>query len=75
MLIHNTPFYFLLPQQLLETCRREAAKKSISTASLMREALMTYLAQQDPEPTLSGGDTFKSPATEHPCSPGPCMPK
>lgn len=45
MLIHNTPFYFLLPLCLLEACRREATRRSISTASLMREALTAYLTQ------------------------------
>ena len=44
--INNSQFYFLIPHQLLDTCRREAAKKSISTASFMREALTYYLAHQ-----------------------------
>jgi hypothetical protein len=47
MLINNTPFYFLLPQQLLESCRQEAARNSISTASFVREALIAYLDQKD----------------------------
>ena len=46
MLINNTPFYFLLPLQLLETCRLEATKRSISTASLIREAVSYYLVQK-----------------------------
>ncbi|QPD02814.1 MAG: hypothetical protein Nkreftii_000588 [Candidatus Nitrospira kreftii] len=45
MLIQNTPFYFLLPLHLLESCRHEATRRSISTASLMREALTAHLAQ------------------------------
>lgn len=47
MQINNTPFYFLLPQQLLDTCRHEATKRSVSTASLMRDALIAYLDQKD----------------------------
>ena len=47
MQINNTPFYFLLPQQLLDTCRHEATQRSVSTASLMRDALIAYLDQKD----------------------------
>jgi hypothetical protein len=46
LVTNNSQFYFLIPRQLLETCRREAARKSISTASFMRKALVAYLAQQ-----------------------------
>ena len=47
MPINNTPFYFLLPQQLLDTCRHEATTRAVSTASLMRDALIAYLDQKD----------------------------
>lgn len=47
MRINNTPFYFLLPLQLLETCRREATRKSMTTASFVREALIAYLDQKN----------------------------
>lgn len=47
MLINDTPFYFLLPLQLLEACRHEATRKSISTASFMREALIAYLDREN----------------------------
>lgn len=47
MLINNTPFYFLLPLQLLESCRHEATRRSISTGSFIREALIAYLDQKD----------------------------
>jgi hypothetical protein len=47
MQINNSPFYFLLPQQLLDTCRHEATKRSVSTASLVRDALIAYLDQKD----------------------------
>jgi len=43
---NNSQFDFLIPHQLLETCRREAARKSISTASFMRKALVAYLTHQ-----------------------------
>ena len=47
LVTNNSQFYFLIPHQLLETCRRVAARNSISTASFMREALVAYLAQKD----------------------------
>jgi hypothetical protein len=47
LVTNNSQFYFLIPNELLDTCRREAARKSISTASFMREALVAYLARKD----------------------------
>lgn len=64
MLVNNAPFYFLLPLQLLETCRREADRKSISTASLVREALIAYLAQSNPEPSIPNCDPADHYSTE-----------
>ena len=47
LVTNDSQFYFLIPCRLLEACRLEAAKQSISTASIMRQALTYYLAQQD----------------------------
>jgi hypothetical protein len=40
-------FYYLIPHQLLETWRQVAARKSVSTASIMREALTEATAISD----------------------------
>ena len=64
LMTNNSQFYFLLPHQLLETCRREAARKSISTASYMREALIAYLGHQDPEPSIPIRKQTECPSIE-----------
>jgi hypothetical protein len=59
LVTNNSQFYFLIPRKLLERCRREASRKSISTAAFLRMALVAYINQQDmkdatasPEPSM-----------------------
>lgn len=65
-------FYYLIPHQLLETCRQVAARKSVSTASLLRKALIAYLAQKDLTEATAISDTpviaFRYAASSEPLS-------
>ena len=57
LIANNSQFYFLAPLQLLEAYRLESAKRSISTAALMREALWYYLSHKGLNDSSSANPT------------------